>query len=70
MVIVSGDDFSQKQSQRSLYRVFKIMLNSRVVVTSDSIKAMDLFLKMRKFEKSYPNGEFSGLCERIVIQLE
>jgi len=43
---------------------------SRIIVTSDEIKPFDLFLQMRKTEKSHPKGDLSGLCEKIVIFIE
>lgn len=46
------------------------MREARVIVTTDEIKAMDLFIMMRKVEKDHPRGEFSGLCEKVVFQLE
>lgn len=70
MVIIPPECFSKKRQNEDRLRLFRIMLNSRIVLTSDKIKAWDLFMMMRKTEKAHPKGEFSGLSEKIVIQLE
>ena len=69
MVIVCPNIFlnAQKMTTPELLNTFRIMNSARVVVTSDEIRAVDLFLMMRKTENMHPNGLFSGLSEKVVI---
>jgi hypothetical protein len=66
MVIVHTEDIKNEGYRK---RTFSIMSSARVVVTSDKLNIVKLFLMMREAEKAHPSL-LSGLCERIVVQIE
>ena len=70
MLIVAPKYMSKSLKPTDLYRIFRIMLHSRIVVTSDAISPKELFLAMRRAEQAHPRGDFAGLCEKVVIFLE
>jgi hypothetical protein len=70
MLVVSPKYLSNQVKPADLYRIFRFMLHSRLIVTSDEIKPSELFLAMRRAEKAHPRGKFAGLCEKVVIFLE
>ena len=70
MLIVAPKYLSKSLKPTDLYRIFRIMLHSRIVVTSDAISPKELFLAMRRAEQAHPRGDFAGLCEKVVIFLE
>jgi len=70
MLIINPEDLSPKKSPNQLYRAFKQVLGSQVTVTSDAISTRELFFLMRKQEKAFPRGDFDGLSERIIVQIE
>lgn len=49
MVIITPEELSSKNERQKL-RIFRIMNQAKVIVTSDSIKAVSLFLQMRRVE--------------------
>jgi hypothetical protein len=67
MVIIPPQCFAKNVKIQQLYHTFRVMLGAKIIVTSDEIRAMDIFLLMRRTERAHPRGEFSGLCEKIVI---
>lgn len=66
MLIVHPEDIKDEQRRK---RAFRLMAQSRVVVTSDKVGTVQLFLMMRRAEEASPR-ELAGLCEKVVIQLE